>query len=206
MAAFQGHLLHIRGGDRREATEEIARNIERARALDPNSAEVDSGIATALAWLRKAQDAMPYARRAVSMNPNDVNARLILGSVLVRAGRPDKGIEELNAVERLGPNGIWVLYSTKWRSVAHLQAGRLERALEAVDQSLHRLHDSDSLIQSALCLAKSNQIDRARDAVRRLRDTDPDVSRCWWGEHGPRSLLRVRRSGRVRCDCAQAVG
>ena len=177
LAAFRGHLLHVRGGDRAEAAQEITRNIERARALDPNSSEVGDGIATALAWLRKAQDAVPYAERSVGMNPNDVNSRLILGSVLVRAGRADQGIEQLNAVERLAPNSIWVLYSTKWRSVAHLQAGRLEQALEAVDQALHRLHDSDSLIQSALCLAKSNRIDGARDTVRRLRDTDPEMSR-----------------------------
>jgi hypothetical protein len=84
----------------------------------------------------------------------------------------------LNAVERLAPNSQWSYFLPKWRSIAHLQAGRLEQALEAAAQSLDVFPDSDALIQSMLCWAKSNDWKRACDTMRRLRDADREMSRA----------------------------
>lgn len=176
LAAYQGHLLHHLGGDDPELAREIAQNIERARALDPKNPWVLVGIALALAWMRKPLEALPLAERAVAINPNHDPARYALGTILVRLGSSDPAIAEFDAVERLAPNSIWTDLSSRWRSMAHLQAGRLDEALSAADRSLRLLPGPESLIQSALCLAMLDDWSRASDAVRRLRDADPDMS------------------------------
>jgi TolB-like protein len=176
LASVQGQLLHYRGGDDPELAREIIYNIGRARALDPHNSEVNVGVAIALAWMRRPHDALPIAERAISINPNNENAHFALGSILARLGRSDEAIAELDAVERLAPGGGFSYFASKWRSVAQLQAGRLDLAFEEADRSHQLLPDSESLIQSILCLAKLNDLSLASDFMRRLRDADPDMS------------------------------
>jgi TolB-like protein/Flp pilus assembly protein TadD len=176
LASWQGHLLHFRGGDDPELAQEIIRNIERARALDPQNPEALAATAVALAWMRRPHEALPIAQRAAAVTPNQENVRLSLGLTLTMLGRSDEAIAELDAVERLAPNGLFAHLSWRWRSIAHLQAGRLEPALAAAEEAV-RIPDPDSLIQNMLCLAKLERWDRARDLLRRLRDAEPGMSR-----------------------------
>jgi tetratricopeptide (TPR) repeat protein len=176
LAGAQGRLLANRGGDDRELAQEIIDNVRRARALDPENPNVLCGIASALATLGKLQDARLLAERAVTLNPNWGRARLALGSVLIRLSLSDEALAELDAAERLDPNSSWFYYSLIWRAVAHLQAGRLDEAREAADRSVRILPAPEALIQSMLCFAKSNRWDSAYDDLRRLRETDPEVS------------------------------
>jgi TolB-like protein len=176
LASWQAHLLHFGGREDPELAQEIAHNVARARVLDPNNAEVLGGAATALAWLRRPLEALPMAERSISINPNE-SARLVLGSILARLGRSDAAIAEFDVIERLNPNSLFAHLSLKWRSMAHLQAGRLEPALEAAERSLHLVPNSESLIQIALCLAKAGQDERAREILRRLPEAEPGFSR-----------------------------
>jgi TolB-like protein/Flp pilus assembly protein TadD len=176
LAATQGRVLLLSGGDDPELAQEIIDNVRRARQLEPNNPGVLIGIASALAALRKLNEALTFAERAVSINSTQDNSRILLGSILVRLGRSDDAIRELDAFERLGPNSSLLYYSAVWRAAAHLQAGRLIEALEAADRALRLLPGSEALIQSMLCLARLNRWGLARDAVRRLRETDPETS------------------------------
>jgi tetratricopeptide (TPR) repeat protein len=177
LASYQANLLHHRGGADPDLAQDIARHMERARALDPANPEVLAGLALALAWLHKPHDALPIAKRAVAITPDAEFARFTLGLVLAMLGRSDEALAELDAVERVAPNGIMACRCSKWRSIALLQAGRLDQAQEAADRSLQLLPDAESRLQDILCLAKSGAWDQARAAVRRLRDTEPDLSR-----------------------------
>jgi TolB-like protein/tetratricopeptide (TPR) repeat protein len=172
----QSRLFPYLGGDDRELLREIADNVRRARAVDPNNLVVLFGTVSALAALGKLEDALPLAERAIAMNPNAENSHLSLGSVLARLGRWDEALAELDAAERLGPNSNFRHLSSIWRSVALLQTGRLEPALEAAERAFRRLPGTESLLQNILCLTRLNRRDRARVALRRLRDMDPEVS------------------------------
>lgn len=175
LAAYQGYLLHNRGGDDPELAREITRNIERARELDPRNPWVLIGVALALAWLRKPSEALPLAERAVAINPSDENARYALATILVRLGRPDAAIEAFDALAEFAPNGVSTKLAWRWRSMAHLQAGRVQEALEDAERAIERQPGSESLVQSILCWAERDQ-DRARDGVRRLRETVAEMS------------------------------
>jgi TolB-like protein len=176
LASWQGHLLHFRGGDDPELAQEIAHNIARARALDPANPEVLYGIAVALAWMRKPEDALPFAERAVAMSPNHENAHLSLGLTLAMLGRSDEALTELDAVERLAPNGIFAQLSWRWRSVALLQAGHLDQALGLAERAVRVVPGPETLIQRMLCLAMLNDGARARETLHRLRDEDPTMT------------------------------
>jgi tetratricopeptide (TPR) repeat protein len=134
-------------------------------------------IASALIGLRRLDEALPFAQRAVSLSPNFDSARFVLGAILARLGRSDEAIAELDIGDRLAPNSHWLYLSALNRSIAYLQAGRLEEAISSADQALPLLPGPDLLLQSMLCLAQSNMRDRARGALRRLRDADPEMSR-----------------------------
>jgi adenylate cyclase len=176
LASWQGHLLHFRGGADPDLAQEIAHNIERARALDPANPDVLSAIATSLAWMRKPQDALPFAERVVGQLPNHENARLTLGLTLTMLGRFDEAIAELDAVERLAPNGIFAQLAWRWRSAAFLQAGRLDEALQAADRAVRVLSGPETLLQRMLCLAVLKDEHGARGALRRLREADPEMT------------------------------
>jgi TolB-like protein len=175
LAAAQGQLLHYVGDDP-ELVQAILDNVRQARALDPDHPGALAGCAAVLIDLGKLEDGLSLAERAVTMNPNLELARLTLGSVLLRLGRSNEALAELDAAERLAPDTIWAHFASVYRSVANLQAGRLDQAHEAADRALRLFASKDALIQSVLCFARLNRWDRARDALRRLRDTDPEIS------------------------------
>jgi TolB-like protein len=178
LAAAQSRLLMFRGGDDPELTREIVENIRRARALEPENPFVLVPTVIGLIGLGKLQDALALAERVVALSPNLDGARHALGAVLVRLGRSDEALAAADATERLAPNSFFLFYASINRSVAHLQAGRVDAALEAADRADRLLPGPESLTQSVLCLAKSKRWDLARDALRRLRDADPEMSRA----------------------------
>jgi TolB-like protein len=178
MAASQAQLLHLTEVDDPALAREITENIRKARALDADNPRVLSSIASALAALGKPQEALPLIEHVIAKNRNLAQGRVSRGSILVRLGRSDDALAEFDATERLAPNS-WLAYqSSIWRSVAHLKSGHRDEAIGAADRALRFLPGAEALIQSMLCLAMLNDWDHARDALRRLRDTDPEISQA----------------------------
>jgi tetratricopeptide (TPR) repeat protein len=176
LANAQARLLNYRGGDDPGLAREIVDNIRRALEGDPKDPGELGSVAGALATLGKLQEALPLAMRAVALNPTADSGHLLLGSILVRMGRSDDALIELDTLERIAPASWLAGYTSIWRAVALLQAGRFDQAHEAAERGVHLLPAVEALIQSVLCLAKLNCWDRARDALHRLRDTDPELS------------------------------
>jgi TolB-like protein len=176
LAAAQSQLLHFPGGDNAKLVQEIVDNIRRARSLGSDDPRVLSICAGALIGLGRAQEALPLIERAIAATPNNGQFHFIFGSALARLGQSDEALAEMDAVERLAPNTIAAHRSLIWRSVAHLHAGRLDEALDVADRSLRVVLGPDPLVQNMLCLAKLQRWDDARDAMRRLRASDAEMS------------------------------
>jgi TolB-like protein len=177
LVAGQGQLWRLRSGDP-ELAREIYSNIRRLRAADPHNPLVLNCIASALGGLGDLEGALPLSERAVAMSPNFEVARIVLASIRIRLGRLDAGLAELDAAERVAPNNIWSYRTWLMRSVAFLRGGRLQQALEAADRSVRLLPAPEAFLQSALCFARSNRWDLASDALRRLREMEPEISRA----------------------------
>jgi TolB-like protein/Tfp pilus assembly protein PilF len=177
MAAFQGRLLRHHGDDH-ELTQEMLQNIRRARSLDPNNPMVEGGCAAAYVSLGNLQAALRLAERAVALNPNYEPAHVALGQTLSKLGRWDEAIAHFDKVQSLGHNSIFHYFGAHATSIVQLQAGRCDEALEAADRALALSPVDEALFQSILCLAKTGSWDRACDGLRRLRETEAELSRA----------------------------
>jgi TolB-like protein/Tfp pilus assembly protein PilF len=151
-------------------------NIERARAFDPSNPLVLCRIAGAYRALGKPREALPFDQRAVELNPNIEIVHQSLASNLLVLGRPEEALVELDAVERLAPQGPWLAGNLCLRSVGYLLTGRLDQARETIERSVRLQAQPTALLQLAICLALTNDFDRARDNLRRLRSSDPEMS------------------------------
>jgi TolB-like protein len=172
----QGMLLAY-GGDEPELVREIFENLRKARALAPDSPGVLCGCTAAFSGLRKPHDALPFAERAADKYPKLDWSRCCLGIVLLQLGRADEGLAEIEVAQQLSADTVTNHTDAVWPSVGHLQAGRLDQALQAANRAVRVLVSPESLILQTICLAAANDWDRARDTMRRLRDTDPELER-----------------------------
>jgi TolB-like protein len=176
LAAAQGFLWQFRGGDDPELEREALDSIRRARAFDPDSPLVLCRIAGAYRALGRPRESLPFDQRAVALNPNLEILHMSLAQALSQLGQPEEALAELDVTERLAPGSPWFPSVLANRSVAQLMAGRLDQALETVERSVGLQAQPIALIQLALCRALANDRDRARDAMRRLCDSDPELS------------------------------
>jgi TolB-like protein len=177
LVASQSLLLAYRGDDGGGLAREVADNIRRARALAPDDPTVLAACATASYALGKPLDALPFAERAVANGPNLDLTHGVRGIVLIQLGRIDEGLAGLDEAERLAPDSLRNNSDLNWRTVAHLHAGRLDQAQAAAEHAVSRMVSPESLVQNALCWAIAGNDDRARNAMSRARDADPELSR-----------------------------
>jgi tetratricopeptide (TPR) repeat protein len=114
--------------------------------------------------------------RAIAQNPNIEILHIEMATTLVNLGRPEEALAEIDAAEGLARNSLWATAHFSNRSFAHLQAGRLSDALMAAEKWVRTLAVPEALVPYAVCLAATDQWDRARDNVRRMKEMDPNMS------------------------------
>jgi TolB-like protein len=178
LASAQGQLLHHRGGADAGLERQSTENMRQARALDPDKVVVLTGIAAAFIGLRRLHEALPLAERAAAKSPSDDTSRHILAAVYARLGRLDEALAELDAGDRLAPDGTWSYVSALNRSIAYFRAGQVEQALATAEPTVRHMPGPELSAQVMLCLAKLQRQEAARDVLRRLLDIEPDISRA----------------------------
>ena len=122
------------------ALAKIVAQIERALALDPNSAEAYASLGTARWFNWKFAEAETALRRAIALNPNYATAHHWLGRVLLSDGRIEESIRELARAAELDPLSSRILdnYSLMLRV-----QGKYEEALVLVDRALALQPDAE---------------------------------------------------------------
>jgi len=150
--------------------------ITRLRELETNDPIALARAARALAFLGKNKEALPIAERAVSINPNLDVPHLTLGGVLVNLGRWEEALEELAAMDRIAPSGIWAHASKLFRSIAHLCAGRAKEAFHIIEGAARISPHGPAQLHKVICLAELDEWDDARNAMRVLRESNPAMT------------------------------
>jgi serine/threonine protein kinase/WD40 repeat protein len=134
--------------------------VARARAFEPASTESliwflervletspdQPDMVTELAWVlvageKKFRDparALPLARRAVELAPDEPLCRNTLGVVYFRLGQWDKAIEALQAAARANRDGA-TAYDLFFLAMTYRQTGQQEKARECYDQAVRCL-------------------------------------------------------------------
>jgi serine/threonine-protein kinase len=93
----------------KEAWPRVRTAAGRALELDSTLADAHTFLGAVLQWYEKnLPEAEREFRRAVTLNPNDANARFNLGRLLVLTRRPEHGLEEYRKAVALDPlSALW---------------------------------------------------------------------------------------------------
>ncbi|MDX2148906.1 MAG: tetratricopeptide repeat protein [Planctomycetota bacterium] len=139
-------MMQLTGGDEHAGLESFSRGAE----LNPAHPRAWDGKSNCLQLLGRLKEAKACSRQAVSLAPNDPQARLRLARVLTEIGRADEAMEHFRVAARFAPDVavLWADYAQATlyaESVApqecqdaHAGAGRLltlPRPLPAPDRS-----------------------------------------------------------------------
>jgi tetratricopeptide (TPR) repeat protein len=135
----------------------------RAQELDPLAHRVD--VANALLRAGRRTEALEAATQAVTFEPGYARGHATRGWVLMRSGRTDEGIAELERAVSLAPEEtVWLAQLGQ----ACGEAGRVERAREILDQLQERSQGGYvSPYHFAYVHTGLNQYDRAVDYLER---------------------------------------
>jgi TolB-like protein len=169
------YMLH--GGWDKEAAREACTHAERALAIDSDNPMVLTHVACALGYCGRWSEALQHAQCAVELNPNMYLSRQALAQAYVRFNRPDEAIAELDAASIFAPRGYYAYFRLALRAIAHFQAGRLEAALQAVEQSLQLSSNHVySWKDKTIFCEELGRHEEARESVRRMRAIDPSMT------------------------------
>jgi tetratricopeptide (TPR) repeat protein len=117
-----------------EGLPKVREYAEQALALDPRSPEANTARGIAYMWVDqdwpRAEDLL---RRAVSLNPNDANARVSLGIMLTAIGQHDEGLRQTETAIALDPLSFLHQHTYTWQ-LAHVR--RYDEALRVTDRIL----------------------------------------------------------------------
>ena len=104
--------------------------FELAMTLSPGSANVQRRYAGFAGHLGRFQSAIFAGRRAVALDPQNVNSHITLGQVLTFARRYDEALLAYRAAALVSPNSVYVKEVTSWTLLA---SGQFEQARRTCD-------------------------------------------------------------------------
>jgi tetratricopeptide (TPR) repeat protein len=130
--------------------------------------ELDEGLAqghwmlgVTYMWLRRHDDAVRSARRAIALDPNLSEGHATLGLIYVYAGRSAEALASIERAVRLDPhyNDIFLHFM----GLAYFLLERFEEAADVLRRRLIRRPDTDiSRVLLAATLGELGQMDEAR--------------------------------------------
>jgi TolB-like protein len=149
--------------------------VARTRAFDSRDPIVLARIASALDFMGMASEGLPFAERAVSLNPRLEIPRIALGNIMHKLSRWDDAIAQFEAIERLVPTSYWARACLFFRAKVELCAGKTSKALELTERSLLVNYSMPSQIIKVLCLIELGRSAESAQAMVHMRTMDPHL-------------------------------
>ncbi len=161
--------FEVGGGLDKSLAEESAREIETAKSLGRDRPDVLARVATALAMIGRPEEALPYARRAVDLNPGSAIGHIYLARVLLRLQQPQEALFHIARFDLLSPRAPIRYFSAFQRSLAHFMLGDLASSEAALSECLVLNPDySIGWMAKAVFMAVTSRIGNAAAAATRL--------------------------------------
>jgi TolB-like protein len=177
LAAALAHNYMATGGRDPAMAREGLLHAERALVLAPSDPGILGPSSIAMCYFGRWRDGLQHARRAVDLNPNLTISRSALAMLSIRASLPEEALVNLDLVASLAPRGATAFLAVGMRGLAHYLAGRYEQAVDAADRSI-LLNPGFifAMRDKAVYCERLGRHEEAREAVRRLRATAPQLS------------------------------
>jgi len=158
------------------ASEEVVtaafRLATHAAELDPQDSRCFRMLGVIGLHRRDYDGAERHLRRALDLNPNDADGMSHLGRLLVLRGKPDEGLEWMEAARRLNP-----LHPTWYDLSLGIALYSLRRYAEAA-RALRGLPNLSPWARARLaaCFAQLGQADEAQAHAKAVLEAQPDFS------------------------------
>ena len=175
LSAFGANLSLV--SDTAIAMDQARAEAELAVAMDPNASDVLGFAGCAFADIGEHERGVDLLRRALELDPSNAQAHVALGAALVRFGRFDEGIQNLQFGMRSSPKDFRLTFWSMILAYALGRAGRLEDALAEASAAARR--DGRlymARVVAAWILAKLDRKDEARLALIEARRIRPALS------------------------------
>lgn len=151
--------------------DEAVEAFRKAIKEQPHDAELQRALAEAQRQL-ETEAAVQGARRAVELDPDNVDVHLALASVLYVAGRQREAEEALRNVVRLAPDNTDALFDLGNTLINQREHGK---AAPIYRQVLERCPDHiGALVNLAACLIELHDLNGAEHYYRRVLKLDPE--------------------------------
>ena len=140
--------------------------------LDPHESRCHRMLGMICIYRRDYDAAERHLRRALDLNPNDADGKSQMGYLLALRGRPEEGLEWIDAAKRLNPlHPSWYNFSV---GIALYSLARYEEAAKA----FQRLPNFGPWARARLaaCLAQTGQTAEARAEAAAVLEKRPDFS------------------------------
>jgi TolB-like protein/Flp pilus assembly protein TadD len=167
----------------------------KAIVLDEGDARGHFHLAQVLLWLRRHDDAIAEARRAISLNPSLVQASAVLGYALDCVGEFEEALDVVTRSLRLRPHDQTLVRCIPALSIAHYQLGAYDSAEEVARRAVGMNKNFWMGLQMlAASLGQLGRKQEAAAALAEIRQREPAVSRAAYSRRFPfREPVHVER-------------
>ncbi len=145
--------------DPQAALREARGDALRGVALDEKEGFLRAALGLSETLLGRTDSGLEESRRAVRLNPNDVEYMTFLGACLTFAGQSEEALETFDEAERLSPG---YPPTDLFRGLAYFAGGKAERAVPSLESLLKVLPEYNLAL---LCLAASQALIGQRTAA-----------------------------------------
>ncbi len=135
---------------------------------------------------RQTDEAVRQFMRALDLNPNFATAYGYLGWALVFDGQSEEAIRYLQEALRMSPHDPLKAFFYSGTCVAHYYAHRYDEAIEWGRKAI-RERPGFAAAHRILCatLGQAGRAEEARQATKKLREVQPNVSIAWIEQYVP---------------------
>jgi TolB-like protein/Tfp pilus assembly protein PilF len=147
--------------------------FELAMTLSPGSASVQRRYAGFAGELGHFQSAIMAGRRAVALDPQNVNAHITLGQVLTFAHRYDEALLAYRAAALISPNSVYVKEVTAWTLLASGQFEQARQICESIPPGTSLSDQGHCLVLAYHGLGRQQDAERALNQYEALQKNDP---------------------------------
>lgn len=167
--------------DNAEAIRAIRTHIDRALALEPDSAMVLAHVAEALNYIGQPQDAIRPAERAIQLRPNFGLAHYSCGVACLLLDRIEDALVHFDAELKAAPGSHTLFASYIWRGAAHVRGGDWDAAARAYGRATQINPGATSAyLGEAFVAARMGRADEARAQMIKVRQLGPEMSLADW--------------------------
>ena len=173
-------------GEREPRVKQAAALAARAAELDDSDPWAHLALGYVAYTMRRTDEAVEEFQRALDLNPNFAAAQGYLGVALALDGRSDQAIPHLEQAIRTSPHDPQNAVFNMGLAIANYLAGRYNEAIGFGRKALQQRHGWTGAHRIYIAsLAQAGQIDEARAALARLKETYPDLSIAWIEKYIP---------------------